>query len=64
MNKSVTREEVADKAGVDRRTLYSYLKFHEEELAKLGLRPRVRLSPIIVEWLAENYGVTMDDNGK
>ena len=64
MNKSVTREEVADKAGVDRRTLYSYLKFHEEELGKLGLRPRARLPPIIVEWLAENYGVTMDDNGK
>ncbi len=61
MSKSMTREEIAYLAGVDRRTLYSYLKLHEEELHKLGLRPRARLPPIVVEWLAENYGVITDE---
>ena len=61
MSKTMTRKEIAYLAGVDRRTLYSYLKCHEEELHNLGMCPRARLPPIVVEWLAENYGVTIDE---
>jgi len=58
---SMTREEVAYRAGVSRRTLYTYLKRHEDELRALGLRPNERLPPIVVKWLAHNYGVTIDE---
>jgi hypothetical protein len=61
MSKTMTREEIAYLAGVDRRTLYDYLKLHEQELRKLGMRPRARLPPIVVEWLVDNYGVVIDD---
>ncbi len=57
----MTREEIAYLAGVDRRTLYDYLKLHEQELRKLGMRARARLPPIVVEWLVDNYGVVIDD---
>ena len=48
------------RAGVGRETLRRYLKRHERELRKLGLRPRERLPPRVVSWLAKNYGVDIE----
>jgi len=59
--KAMTREELAYRAGVDRRTFYSYLMRHKEELRALGMRPRARLPPVVVKWLAHNYGINIDD---
>ena len=49
----MTRQELADRAGVDRKTLYKYFWRHEDELWSLGVRP----NQIAVEWLSVNYGV-------
>ena len=59
--KAMTREELAYRAGVDRKTFYSYLSRHKDELRALGMRPRERLPPIVVKWIAHNYGVTIDE---
>ena len=60
--KAMTRQELAYKAGVDRKTFYTYLNQHEDELHPLGMRPRARLPPIVVKWLAHNYGITIDED--
>ena len=57
----MTREELAYRAGVDRKTFYSYLNRHKDELFAMGMRPRERLPPIVVKWIADNYGVSIDD---
>ena len=59
--KTMTRKELAYMAGVDRKTFYSYLSLHEDELRVLGMRPRARLPPIVVKWIAHNYGVSIDE---
>ena len=59
--KAMTREELAYRAGVDRKTFYSYLNRHKGELCAMGMRPRERLPPIVVKWIADNYGVSIDD---
>ena len=57
----MTREELAYRAGVDRKTFYSYLRRNKNVLCAMGMRPRERLSPIVVKWIADNYGVSIDD---
>ena len=42
----MTREELAYRAGVDRKTFYRYVKRHEDELLK---------------WIVDSYGVTLDE---
>ena len=37
--KAMTREELAYRAGVDRKTFYSYLSRHKDELCAMGMRP-------------------------
>ena len=59
--KAMTREELAYRAGADRKTFYSYLNRHKDELCAMGMRPRERLPPIVVKWIADNYGVSIDD---
>jgi hypothetical protein len=59
--KAMTREELAYRAGVDRKTFYSYLRRNKDVLCAMGMRPRERLPPIVVKWIADNYGVSIDD---
>ena len=59
--KAMTREELAYRAGVDRKTFYSYLRRNKDVLCAMGMRPRERLPPIVVKWIAGNYGVSIDD---
>ena len=59
--RSMTREELARRAGVTTRTLYSYTQSHLDELQALGYRPNQILPPSVIAWFAENYGVNVDD---
>ena len=59
--KAMTREELAYRAGVDRKTFYRYVKRHEDELRAMGMRPRERLPPAVVKWIVDSYGVTLED---
>ena len=59
--RSMTRQELADRAGVNRRTLFNYFELHKEELWSLGVRPNHIVPPCAVEWLSVNYGINVDD---
>ena len=59
--KAMTRQELAYKAGVDRKTFYRYVKCHADELRAMGMRPRERLPPAVVKWIVDSYGVTLDE---
>ena len=52
--KAMTREELAYRAGVDRKTFYSYLRRNKDVLCAMGMRPRERLPPIVVKWITMN----------
>jgi len=55
--KAMTRQELADCAGVTTKTLHNYIKRHWDELWTLGMRPREILPPSVVAWLVNNYGI-------
>ena len=59
--KAMTRQELADCAGVTTKTLRNYIKCHWDELWAIGMRPNHILSPKVVEWLARNYGIDVKD---
>ena len=59
--KAMTREELAYRAGVDRKTFYRYIMRHKDELCAMGMRPRERLPPAVVKWIVDAYGVSIDD---
>ncbi len=59
--KAMTRQELADCAGVTTKTLRNYIKCHWDELWAMGMRPNHILSPKVVEWLARNYGINVGD---
>ena len=59
--KAMTREELAYRAGVDRKTFYRYCERHKKELRTMGMRPRERLPPVVVRWIAHHYGVSIDE---
>lgn len=59
--KAMTRQELADCAGVTTKTLGNYIKCHWDELWAIGMRPYQILSPRVVEWLARNYGIDVTD---
>jgi len=58
--KAMTRQELADYAGVDRKTLYKWMLLNRKALRKMGLRPRCLLTPNIVEWIISKYGISID----
>ena len=53
----MTRQQLADCAGITTKTLGNYIKRHWDELWALGMRPREILPPIVVAWLVDNYGI-------
>ena len=57
----MTRQQLADSAGVTTKTLGNYLKRHWDELWALGMRPYEILPPSVVEWLSYHYGINIDD---
>jgi len=59
--KSMTRQEIAIRANVDRKTIANQISRHWDELWALGMRPYNVLPPSVVAWFGENYGVDVDD---
>ena len=59
--KSMTRKELADRAGVTTTTLRNWMKPHMEKLIELGLSPRGILSPNVVAWIVHQFNIDVDD---
>jgi hypothetical protein len=59
--RAMTRQELADKAGVTTRTLKNWMKPHLEILWEMGMRPYDILQPNVVAWLSERFGINIDD---
>ena len=57
----MTREEIALRAHVNRKTISNQIKRHWDELWALGMRPYEILPPSVVAWFGKNYGVDVDD---
>ena len=56
----MTKSELAQAAGVSRRTLQRWLSRHSDELMMLGVRPRDKLlPPVVVRYVAEQYGIDL-----
>ena len=56
--KTMTRTQMAEKAGVDPRTLRNWITLHMDELIPLGMPPGKGTIPIIVaKYIIENYGI-------
>lgn len=59
--KAMTRQELADCAGVTTKTLNNYIKRHWDVLWTMGLRPNQILPPNVVAWLVDKYGIDIKD---
>ena len=54
MMKAMSKQQLADKAGVSLNTLNRWCKPFQRELEALGLPPRARmLPPVVVKFIAE-----------
>ena len=52
--KSMTKQQLADRAGVSLNTLNRWCKPFQSELEALGLQPKARLlPPVVVKYIAE-----------
>jgi hypothetical protein len=52
--KAMTKQQLADKAGVSLNTLNRWCKPFQQDLEKLGLQPKARmLPPVVVKYIAE-----------
>ena len=59
--KAMTRQQLANCAGITTKTLGNYINRHWEELCALGMRPYEILPPSVVEWLSHHYCIRVDD---
>ena len=57
----MTRQELANCAGIDRQTLKNWIEPHANLLFEMGMRPRQILPPKVVAWLAERYSIDVDE---
>lgn len=57
--KTMTRKELAYRAGVCTRTLRNWTDDHLEELQSMGMKKGCALPPNVCEWIVENYGIDM-----
>ena len=53
----MTRQELAIRAGVSARTLYSYVRQNWDTLETLGCRKYKLLTPAGVRYICEHYGI-------
>ena len=59
--KSMTRKELADRAGVTTATLRNWMKPHMEKLNELGWSPRGILRPNVMAWIVHQFDIDVDD---
>ena len=56
--KAMSKQQIADCAGVSVRTLMEWCKPHAAELKRLGLRPNAKLlPPRIVQFMADTFAI-------
>ncbi len=55
--KAMTRQQLAERAGVTTRTLSNWMLPHRRILKKMGMRPHHILPPNVVAWLAERFSI-------
>ena len=58
--KAMTRQQLADCAGVTTKTLKNWCEPYKKELEILGMKPNQILPPSVVEWLADHYSINIE----
>lgn len=59
--KSMTHTQLADCAGVSRRTLYKWLHPYKDKLRKLGVLPNAKvIPPKAVRFICETFTIDID----
>lgn len=59
--KAMTKQQLADRAGVSVKTLTNWCRPYQDELWMMGLRPRMKvLPPHIVMFLADKFCIDLD----
>ena len=54
--KAMSKQELAERAGVSTRTLNYWCRPYRRELTAMGMRPTMKvLPPHIVKWMAERF---------
>ncbi len=60
--KAMSKQQLADAAGVSVKVLMSWCRPHRKEFEAMGLKPKDRvLSPRIVKFIAEKFCIDVDD---
>ena len=59
--KAMSKKQLAYAAGVSRQTLSNWLKPHHQKLCQMGMRPRGVLPPNVVQWIVDNFCITLND---
>ena len=58
--KAMTKQQLADSAGVTTKTLMSWCETYQKELDAMGLKPGMRvLPPHIVQFIAEKFCIDL-----
>ncbi len=59
--RALSKQQMADRAGVSVKTLMRWCKPYREELARMGMTPDMRvLPPHIVQWMAEQFCIDIE----
>ena len=59
--KAMTKQQLAQCAGVTVRTLFNWCRPYRKELARMGLKPGMRvLPPHIVKWIADKFSIDLE----
>jgi transposase len=58
--KSMSKQQLADKAGVSLNTLNRWCKPFRQELEALGLQPNARmLPPVVIKFIADKFALDL-----
>lgn len=59
--KAMTKQQLAQCAGVTVRTLFNWCRPYRKELTRMGLKPGMRvLPPHIVKWIADRFCIDLE----
>ena len=59
--KAMSRQELAERAGITTKTLTNWMRPHMPTLRRLGLRPRQIMPPSVVAWLADTFCIDIGE---
>ena len=57
----MSRQELAERAGITTKTLTNWMRPHMPTLRRLGLRPRQIMPPSVVAWLADTFCIDVGE---